>query len=320
MDSIETPRLLMNRHYVDIDSWGREVGWEFEYRQIEPGAASASAFVVGTSRCIAARGEFSRSFHQAGKPPDGVLTFGLPDQGVPEFRWCGSDAAGGDMLNFCLDGGFDGTTPANFSGYTLSFSEELLGKALERLGLDVDLAGLTRRHAVWCGVGSTTELLRQSLACVMRDARFRHTKEAGDFFDHAAASLVLQAISGESIVRNSAGPTQRQRAVRTALEWIDSHNSAPVTVSELCRRIGVSTPTLYRGFEEEFVVGPKRYLHIRRLSAVRKELFSSDAGRHIADKTNRWGFWHMGQFAADYRRQFGELPSQTREGARANKR
>jgi len=24
-----------------------------------------------------------------------------------------------------------------------------------------------------------------------------------------------------------------------------------------------------------------------------------------------WGFWHLSELAADYRRQFGELPSQT---------
>jgi transcriptional regulator GlxA family with amidase domain len=32
----------------------------------------------------------------------------------------------------------------------------------------------------------------------------------------------------------------------------------------------------------------------------------------IADAANAWGFWHMGQFAKDYRTLFGELPSQTR--------
>ncbi|UCG61547.1 MAG: helix-turn-helix domain-containing protein [Candidatus Zixiibacteriota bacterium] len=31
----------------------------------------------------------------------------------------------------------------------------------------------------------------------------------------------------------------------------------------------------------------------------------------IADVANHWGFWHMGQFSADYRRLFGELPLET---------
>jgi transcriptional regulator GlxA family with amidase domain len=28
------------------------------------------------------------------------------------------------------------------------------------------------------------------------------------------------------------------------------------------------------------------------------------------DVANAWGFWHMGQFARNYKRQFGELPSE----------
>ena len=35
----------------------------------------------------------------------------------------------------------------------------------------------------------------------------------------------------------------------------------------------------------------------------------------VADAANEWGFWHMGQFAKDYRRMFGELPSETLNGA-----
>ena len=31
----------------------------------------------------------------------------------------------------------------------------------------------------------------------------------------------------------------------------------------------------------------------------------------VADTANARGFWHMGQFAADYRRMFGKLPSET---------
>ena len=37
----------------------------------------------------------------------------------------------------------------------------------------------------------------------------------------------------------------------------------------------------------------------------------------VADVANEWGFWHMGGFAADYRKLFGELPSTTLNRAKA---
>jgi len=36
---------------------------------------------------------------------------------------------------------------------------------------------------------------------------------------------------------------------------------------------------------------------------------------NIVDVASRWGFWHMGQLAADYRKHFGELPSETLRSA-----
>ena len=35
----------------------------------------------------------------------------------------------------------------------------------------------------------------------------------------------------------------------------------------------------------------------------------------VAEVAGRWGFWHMGQMAADYRKLFDELPSQTLRGS-----
>lgn len=64
---------------------------------------------------------------------------------------------------------------------------------------------------------------------------------------------------------------------------------------------------------DEFGVGPKHYLHVRRLAGVRSDIISRTGENCISDIANRWGFWHMGKFAADYKTQFGELPSDTRQ-------
>ena len=69
--------------------------------------------------------------------------------------------------------------------------------------------------------------------------------------------------------------------------------------------------TLNYAFREIFGVTPKEYLQVTRLDGVRKDLHRREPSAKISDIANKWGFWHMGQFAADYRRQFGELPSET---------
>jgi AraC family ethanolamine operon transcriptional activator len=40
---------------------------------------------------------------------------------------------------------------------------------------------------------------------------------------------------------------------------------------------------------------------------MRRELHRADpATTEVSDVANDWGFWHLGWFAADYRRLFGE--------------
>jgi AraC family transcriptional regulator, ethanolamine operon transcriptional activator len=57
------------------------------------------------------------------------------------------------------------------------------------------------------------------------------------------------------------------------------------------------------------------YFKVCRLNAVRQELKAAAAGTAaVWEVAQRWGFWHSGEFAADYRRLFGELPSQTLKG------
>jgi AraC-like DNA-binding protein len=56
------------------------------------------------------------------------------------------------------------------------------------------------------------------------------------------------------------------------------------------------------------------YLRALRLNVVRHELRAVAATASVRAIAQRWGFWHTGEFAAAYRRLFGELPSQTRNG------
>jgi AraC family ethanolamine operon transcriptional activator len=58
-------------------------------------------------------------------------------------------------------------------------------------------------------------------------------------------------------------------------------------------------------------VTPKQYIVATRLVGVRRALLNARPGAKITSVANDWGFWHLGRFSSDYKRMFGELPSQT---------
>jgi len=63
---------------------------------------------------------------------------------------------------------------------------------------------------------------------------------------------------------------------------------------------------------EQFGIAPKEYLRAQRLIGVRRALREGSPGEAvIARVAADFGFWHGSQFAAEYRRLFGELPSET---------
>jgi len=83
-------------------------------------------------------------------------------------------------------------------------------------------------------------------------------------------------------------------------------------ISQLSQAAGVSERSLRRLFHDRYGISPKNYLNRIRLNGVRRDLRKRSSGETaITDIANNWGFWHMGQFAADYKLLFGELPSTT---------
>ena len=115
------------------------------------------------------------------------------------------------------------------------------------------------------------------------------------------------------------GRTRLDRAgiVRRAMAAIESAPTIPKTTA-LAEIVGVTDRTLLRTFHETYGVPPKQYLMLRELHRIRRSLRTgATADATVADVLTLNGIWEFGRFAARYRRQFGELPSDTLRHARA---
>jgi AraC family transcriptional regulator, ethanolamine operon transcriptional activator len=109
--------------------------------------------------------------------------------------------------------------------------------------------------------------------------------------------------------------SSRERLVRRADDYMRACLGKPLSLLDLCRELGVSERTLHYAFQQVRGLSPMAYFRVRRLNAVRQELKVAAADTAtVHEIAQHWGFCHPGEFAASYRRLFGELPSQTLNG------
>jgi AraC family transcriptional regulator, ethanolamine operon transcriptional activator len=104
----------------------------------------------------------------------------------------------------------------------------------------------------------------------------------------------------------------RQRIVIIADEYLRAHIDRPIYTEELCDALVVSASSLTEAFKAVFGVSPHRFLKLRRMSMVRAALRPYEGPMPLVKSVAlSHGFWHLGQFAHDYRSTFGEMPSET---------
>lgn len=129
---------------------------------------------------------------------------------------------------------------------------------------------------------------------------------------------VLQTETPEPVATQSY--QHRKVVVDQARSFIRSRTDTPVTVTDLCQVTNVSRRTLQYAFESILDMSPIQYLRLSRLNGVRRALLLDDSAKTVADIAAHWGFWHMSQFAKDYRLLFVERPSETRSYAMFSRR
>ena len=299
------PTARISESFRDIADLGRRFGWDLGFRQLDAGEHSIPAQVVVGEHLSLINIRFNRSFHQLGSPPRRMVTFGIPVAGMRD--WFGRPYCRSSLLPFNHPSGIDGVSEQGFKAFTISISEEFLREVSEIHQIPVADSVIEPRVDSIIGGSRLTKRFRAAISQIIRDEQARLDEESEN---ELVVTLLSAALSGRATA-DKGMPVSRSRAVQKALEYIDDNRWAVVTVRDICEHNSIALRTLNRSFRERFGIGPKSYLKQQRLSAIRTELLASPPDTLIADVANRWGCWHMGQFAKDYKALFGELPSET---------
>lgn len=313
-------RRLIRAEFTDIDELCSVVrGWDLDFRPL-----GKSAEGPGIGRLIQSRGDrvqfaharFALNLDQRGAPPPGCVTFVVLEDMVRRLWWRGHDVDSRTVLVFPVAGELQSLSGADFAVHTISIENSLCEEICSGLRL-----GLPSGHGlpeVFMPPHAVLASLRHALRRVA-DEKAQPTRAA----THVIAETLVKAWS-EALAGRRTGYDNRygpERTMRKALELFGDSDWPMLTASDLCRYACVSERTLQNAFRQRFGATPAAFLKARRLAAVNAILKSNgEANASVGDIAAQYGFWHSGQFATDYKRAFGELPSDTlhRSAARKN--
>jgi AraC-like DNA-binding protein len=308
---------LVTGQFRDFDELSAAAtDWDFDFVQLDSGPAPAALTQVSAPDLLIQRFRFGRTYFQRGASSPTMRTFGLVESDAHDARMFGGDLTASELALFRTGGEFEAVTRPGFTSLGISIDPARLDEAFEA----IEMRCPSSCQSVECG------LLRvdpKVLQCMRRRATQildaldtdptaldrSELLEELNFQLPVDLALAIQSADGAPRRPNS---RVRDLALRRALSFIEDHLDESITIRSLCEEVGVGWTTLVHVFREHFGVTPKAYLRAVRLNCARRDLLDTAPEAPIADVANRWGFWHMGQFAADYRHLFGELPSDTK--------
>lgn len=127
--------------------------------------------------------------------------------------------------------------------------------------------------------------------------------------------LVL-LLAPERFVRDvPAAPVGGRRAIDRVCQYVLTHLHARITLSDLESVGAMSERALQYAFLSRHQCTPMQWVRQQRLREARRLLQQGNARDSVAQVALACGFVNQGSFAAEYRRVYGELPSETLRAA-----
>ncbi len=248
------------------------------------------------------------------RPPDS-FTFSLVEPMNAEALWRGRVLRPGMINVGAPSHEMDHRTSRNYRHTAITIRRDLLERMTPHL-LGIDIQALLASEPAVQVEPRLSETLARDYRTVLRALDLSRDSESswdGGAIDpgELVANLLRTLSAGRITNPCRTTPTERLRVVREAEEYTRSVASGRVTVLQLCRLTGVSERTLHYAFLEVTGLSPKTFLKAVQLNRARREIMRIGPGRgHVAAVAKHHGFLRPGNFASDFRRLFGVLPTQ----------
>ena len=298
----------------DIDAHTQALGgWALQYEQLSPGQFGGHIHKVDLPELTLLREDTDMALRQRGHMDDSAYGFAMGLRDTPDLIFNGQRVPPHAIM--CGKGDdVDLITPPDFTLIAIVVQRSLLNPLWERM-YQKPLASWLEKKLVLSSTEVKVNNLRALHLSVLQQASTLALRQNDpQALRQLRDDILMEWIEAlPSQVDTSELPTleRRKKLVDRACELMLSQADEPLSILEVCSRVGTSRRKLNYCFQDVLGTTPVKYLRTLRLNNVRRALRKAPPDTTIQDVASHWGFWHLSQFSQDYKHLFGELPSTT---------
>jgi AraC family ethanolamine operon transcriptional activator len=285
--------------------------WDLDHTPLSAGGFRSRTVFVATPRVTVYRERWTRPLHVHGELKRHQIVFVLPEDSPRPFRlWGGDFVKAGVMPYTTSSAEVDFVAAEDYSGAMVVLNADFFAAVTRKCGLE----GLGRRGFLAPDrVGSQRLRRLIHFALTSDQNRFAATWPRIGLYEDELADALLAAIApGQSSPQTSHATTSlRARVYRRCTEYA-REMSFDVSIPDICQIAGASRRTVEYAFLEKLGVPPARFLRLCRYQHAFRALASSARGdTTVSSLAASLGFSELGRFAVEYRKLYGERPSET---------
>jgi AraC family ethanolamine operon transcriptional activator len=303
------PRGRTQVEATDADQHAHNLtNWQQQYDQVSAGNFFGRLIEIQFEGLQLFQEHTSQALRQTCNTWDQSLWLGIPVDENKSSKINGLSIEKNSIM--CRPGNhqFELITPHNFDIYGLVVEQEKIRAMAESQSISIDWMLLTQQGRLTLPEKTITAL-RFVLNNLLTDNQ--NQQRPAKLQHDVIMMALLESLENSQLVKSEpVSFLHRQHIVGHVKDFLREHQDSAVTINDLCTLCHVSRRTLQYSFETILGISPLRYLRLSRLNGARRELLNSEQ-KSIADIAAKWGFWHLSQFAHDYKQLFNELPSVT---------
>lgn len=293
--------------------------WQIEHQVLSGSAGENYSEMIMVGSVAVTSELLTGRVRTSAETPRKHIAIGLEMAGVAGRQFGGRPLSSDEALIGSDGAELDYLHPAGFLGLSMTMPMSGLEQALaNRFGLENAASHYRsiRASRIDRGVAADSWRFFERLMDMLHASRASVAQMPGSAFLEIEIVDVMASIVGNRLQTAASERfflwSQRRPVVRRAEEFMRAHLSEPIALHEICAAAQASERTVEYGFNEMYGMGAKKFLQVLRLNHARR-LFRSSQGAafSVQDGATAAGFWHMGHFSANYRRLFGEAPSDT---------